>query len=389
MMAEKEEVKIPEMLFFQEGPGVRNTQYTTSGVKLLNVANLVDGKVDLSTSDRYISEDEAYGKYRHFLCDEGDFIVASSGIKVDYIDKKMGFITKEMLPLCMNTSTIRFKALDDSKLNIRYFMYFLKSNAFKRQLAKQITGSAQLNYGPSHLKQMTFPLIDIKSQNDLVNKLDYLVRIMDKKNESIGKYDELIKARFVEMLNDSKTYPIKPLSDIAEYWNGLTYKPTDVSNDGTIVLRSSNIQSMRLDLNDIVRVKCDIGDKKMVKKNDILMCSRNGSAKLVGKVALIPDLQEQMSFGAFMMIIRSDYYPYLMTYFQLPEFRSQISTGTTTINQITRYMLDKVKLPVPDKASIDVFAAFVAQVDKSKFAVQKSLEKTQQLFDSLMQEYFG
>ena len=121
----KVEVKISEMLFFQEGPGVRNTQYTSSGVKLLNVANLVDGKVDLSTSDRYISEDEAYGKYRHFLCDEGDFIVASSGIKVDYIDKKMGFISKEMLPLCMNTSTIRFKVLDDSKLNIRYFMYFL------------------------------------------------------------------------------------------------------------------------------------------------------------------------------------------------------------------------------------------------------------------------
>ena len=191
------------------------------------------------------------------------------------------------------------------------------------------------------------------------------------------------------MFGGSKTYPIKPLSDIAEYWNGLTYKPTDVSNDGTIVLRSSNIQNMQLDLNDIVRVKCEISNKKMVKKNDILMCSRNGSAKLVGKVALIPNLQEQMSFGAFMMIIRSEYYSYLMTYFQLPEFRSQISTGTTTINQITRYMLDKVKLPVPDKASIDEFAAFVAQVDKSKFAIQKSLEKTQLLFDSLMQEYFG
>ena len=70
-------VKIPEVLFFQEGPGVRNTQYTNEGVKLLNVANLVDGKVDLSTSDRYISEDEAYGKYSHFLCDDGDFIVES------------------------------------------------------------------------------------------------------------------------------------------------------------------------------------------------------------------------------------------------------------------------------------------------------------------------
>ena len=116
-------VKISEELFFQEGPGVRNTQYTTEGVKLLNVANLVDGRVDLSTSDRYISEEEAYGKYRHFLCDAGDFIVASSGIKVDYLDKKMGFIDETMLPLCMNTSTIRFKVLDPDHLRIRYFMY--------------------------------------------------------------------------------------------------------------------------------------------------------------------------------------------------------------------------------------------------------------------------
>lgn len=87
-------VNIQDVLFFQEGPGVRNTQYTTEGVKLLNVANLVDGKVDLSTSDRYISEEEAYGKYKHFLCNEGDFVIASSGIKVEYIDKKMGFIDK-------------------------------------------------------------------------------------------------------------------------------------------------------------------------------------------------------------------------------------------------------------------------------------------------------
>ena len=85
-------IKISEVLFFQEGPGVRNTQYTTEGVKLLNVANLVNGKVDLSTSDRYISKEEAYGKYKHFLCDVGDFIVASSGIKVEYIDKKMDMI---------------------------------------------------------------------------------------------------------------------------------------------------------------------------------------------------------------------------------------------------------------------------------------------------------
>ena len=158
---EKTWVNISNVLFFQEGPGVRNTQYTTEGVKLLNVANLVDGKVDLSTSDRYISEDEAYGKYKHFLCDAGDFIIASSGIKVEYIDKKMGFVDESMLPLCMNTSTIRFKVLDDNQLRIRYFMYYLKSQHFRNQLFKQITGSAQLNYGPSHLKKMIMPLINL------------------------------------------------------------------------------------------------------------------------------------------------------------------------------------------------------------------------------------
>ena len=162
----KEYRLIPELLFFQEGPGVRNTQYTDSGVKLLNVANLVDGKIDLSTSDRYISEEEAYGKYAHFLVEDGDFIIASSGIKVEYFEKKMGFVSANQLPLCMNTSTIRFRTLDENVLNIRYFMYYLKSESFKLQLEKQITGSAQLNFGPSHLKKMYVPVVGLAVRNN-------------------------------------------------------------------------------------------------------------------------------------------------------------------------------------------------------------------------------
>ena len=84
--------KIPELLFFQEGPGVRNNQYTDSGVKLLNVANLQNGKLVLDNTNRYISKEEAFGRYKHFLADEGDLIIASSGIKVEYFDKKMGFV---------------------------------------------------------------------------------------------------------------------------------------------------------------------------------------------------------------------------------------------------------------------------------------------------------
>ena len=74
----------------------------------------------------------------------------------------------------------------------------------------------------------------------------------------------------------------------------------------------------------------------------------------------------------------------------MPAFRMQIATGaTTTINQITGRMLDAVKLPVPDADTINQFADFVKQVDKSKVAVQKALDETQMLFDSLMQKYFA
>ena len=180
------------------------------------------------------------------------------------------------------------------------------------------------------------------------------------------------QSRFIEMFGDPAlnpySYPVKNISDIADYWNGLTYKPDDVSVNGTIVLRSSNIQNGKLDFKDTVRVTCKIGDKKYVQNNDILMCSRNGSAKLVGKVALIDSLTEPMCFGAFMMIIRSNYYPYLLTYFNTEAFRRQLSVGaTTTINQITGNMLSQIKLPVPPLEQVKEYLSFMAQVDKSKF----------------------
>ena len=79
-----------------------------------------------------ISEEEAYGRYKHFLIDEGDLLIASSGIKVDYFDKKITFARKEHLPLCMNTSTIRFKVIDKAVLDINYLRHFLASRYFPR-----------------------------------------------------------------------------------------------------------------------------------------------------------------------------------------------------------------------------------------------------------------
>ena len=150
-----------------------------------------------------------------------------------------------------------------------------------------------------------------------------------------------------------------PPFDIPETWKwvklgqlgytniGLTYSPKDVSNDGIVVLRSSNIQNGKMDYEDIVKVSCPVPDNKICHIGDILICARNGSKRLVGKAALID--QEGMSFGAFMAIFRSVCNPYILRVINSAYFRNTLlgDTGTTTINQITQDMLKNVLIPLP------------------------------------------
>lgn len=350
--------------------------------------------VDKTKYGTKIKTEEYHESGKHLIIDQGQADIAG------YTDLEDGLFTE--VPVVIfgdHTRVIKyvdkpfFLGADGTKVlrskmknaNYKYLYYALKYAKIPN------TG---YNRHFKWLKEIKIQYPEISKQSEIVGILDRVSGIILARKAELRKLDELIKARFVELFGDPATnpngYPVKVLPEIAEYWNGLTYKPEDVSDEGTIVLRSSNIQNAELDFADTVRVSCKIGDKKYVQDNDILMCSRNGSARLVGKVALINNIDEPMSFGAFMMIIRSTYYPYLMTYFQLPAFRAQITTGaTTTINQITGRMLDIVKLPVPDMDVVNEFANFVKQVDKSKAVVQQALDKAQLLFDSLMQEYFG
>ena len=105
---------------------------------------------------------------------------------------------------------------------------------------------------------------------------------------------------------------IKTVLDVADIYSGLTYKPDNISNNGTLVLRSSNIRNNKLSFEDNVFVCMDIPKRAIVKKDDILICVRNGSRKLIGKCAMITKEADGMAFGAFMAIVRSPYNPYIL-----------------------------------------------------------------------------
>jgi type I restriction enzyme S subunit len=246
------------------------------------------------------------------------------------------------------------------------------------------------------LGDLTNAVIPIPAKDDqqaIVRELDGINHLIDLQEEQLREYDRLAQSLFYTTFGDPATNPkgweVKSLGDIAEPITGITYSPDDVADDGIIVLRSSNIQDNKLDFDDIVRVRKNVAEKYYVQAGDILMCSRNGSFRLVGKTALVDNLSEKMTWGAFMTIIRSDYNPYLLQYFRTPAFREQLTTAkTTTVNQITIGMLKKLQLPIPPTNLQQSFAAQIEAIEQQKALIRKSLDDTRTLLAARMQYYF-
>lgn len=154
----------------------------------------------------------------------------------------------------------------------------------------------------------------------------------------------------------------KRLGEVALTNIGLTYRPQDISDEGTLVLRSSNIKNGRISYSDNVYVSMEIPESSKIHKGDILICVRNGSRKLVGKAAIVDE--EGMAFGAFMAKIHTKWMNinYIKYYLESHAFRGALDdVKTETINQITQTMLKNKVIPIPP---IEEQARIVAKVDE-------------------------
>lgn len=272
----------------------------------------------------------------------------SGAITVSGSGASAGLVNYWSIPIfASDCSTVELK---DNKQNVKFIYYYMQS--MQEFIYKNMrSGAAQPHVYAKDIANLNFPLFSLEEQQRIVAKLDEAFAEIDKEveitNNLIAKYklifERCIREHFLIKNNNTK---VMKLSDVAEYFNGLTYSPKDVSENGTIVLRSSNIQNGKMEYTDIVRVKKKIKDKLYVRPQDILICSRNGSKSLIGKSSIIGKHDEPMTFGTFMMIVRSEANNYLQWFFKSEMFKQQISKGeNTAINQITRYMLDEVVLP--------------------------------------------
>ncbi|MBR5444448.1 MAG: restriction endonuclease subunit S [Paludibacteraceae bacterium] len=322
---------------------------------------------------RYATPDNLTSSVKHFA--KGDILVARRNVYL----KRASLVDFEGVT---SGDSIVLRAKDKKYQQILPFI--LNSDDFWDYAEQNSDGTMSKRLSPADLLDYEFE--ELENIELLADKLWAAYRVKESYKKLLAATDDMLKAKFATLVLN-KEWPTEKLSKIATYSIGLTYKPSEVTENGIIVLRSGNIQDSHIILEDVVRVTTKIKDNLYVQKDDILMCSRNGSAQLVGKVALIPELIEPMTFGAFMTIIRSKYSRYLLLYFQTKEFRKQLSGSKSSVmNQVTQKMLDEIIIPIPDTKTIDELVNIATQAEATKESLRKSIENIDQVIKSLINQ---
>lgn len=267
----------------------------------------------------------------------------------------------------------------------------------------------------SNYLSMRLPIPFINVQNCIVKLLDAkcaeICKIIERTRATIEEYKKLKQAIITDAVTKGVRGPrsMKPsgvewIGDIPEEWcmkrfkylgtyrNGLTYKPEELSDSGILVLRSSNIQNGQIALEDNVYVDSVIKDELKVRKGDILICSRNGSRELIGKNAIIKDDMDA-SFGAFMMIFRSNSPEYMRYILNSSVFSYYLASFfTATINQLTANNFGNMKVPFcsnleEQKGIIDFLDAKCAEIDRIIEKKEQLIEELGSYKKSLIYEY--
>ena len=207
---------------------------------------------------------------------------------------------------------------------------------------------------------------------------------MEKNNKNLN----VPNLRFPEFSGEWEKYS---LGEIGHTSIGLTYSPADVvKEDGTIVLRSSNIQDGEIDYKDLVRVNKKIKDSLFTKKDDILICARNGSSRLIGKNALISNVDAGHSYGAFMMVYRSEDNRFIRQLLCTKRYFAQVGENLgARINQITTSDMNSFEFFFPQsKEERNKIALFLRIIDERISTQKKIIEDLKKLKDAIRTKLF-
>ena len=253
------------------------------------------------------------------------------------------------------------------------------------------------------LNKLQLSVPDLSEQNRVAKILSRLEKVIDLRRQELQKLDNLIKARFVEMFGDmylnSKGWSEAKLESMADVVSGITKGRKTKSEDLTEVpyMAVSNVKDGYIDWTTVKTIEAtqqEIEQYRLL-ADDVLM-TEGGDPDKVGRGAIIKEPLENCIHQNHIFRVRLDESVVLPEFFAeyLQHQRSKryflgCAKQTTGIASINMTQLRALPVLIPPLSKQEEFVLFKSQVDKSKVEVQKALEETQKLFDSLMQQYFG
>lgn len=381
------EYRLEELFDLQMGktPSRSVTEYWESGNnKWISIA-------DLSKCGKYIYDT------KECLSDSA---VPESGIKqIPANTVVMSFklsigktaITSE--PMYSNEAIMSFRDRKLVQLLPEYIYYLLLSKNWDDGTNKAVMGKT-LN--KATLSKVKVNIHSMQEQQEIVYVLNQATALIELHQQQLQKLDELVKARFVEMFGDDK-YSKTPLINLITEGAGLSYgivQPGDSGTGDMGVLRPVDMVNGKISTHSIKYIDRSIGAsfKKTELVGDELLITVRGTT---GVTALTDSRFKNMNVTRGIAVIRYDRKKinpiYLNAFLNTDESQQYIQEHTrgATLQQINLSDLRVHMIPVPPIESQEKLADFIQQVDKSKVAVQKSLDEAQLLFHSLMQQYFG
>ena len=276
------------------------------------------------------------------------------------------------------------------------WIYYLTSwTGFRKEAEKNMTGSAgQKRVPKAFLEKYRVNAPDVATQKEQSNKLDQLRYIIDCRKQQLSYLDELIKARFVELMSSSELSAETTIDDVTERVKvGFvgTCEKYYTDDSGIPMLRTGNITDKGIDLKDLKYVTEDFHKKNIksqIHSGDLLI-ARHGS----NGQANVYEGPEAQCLNAVVVVPNRDRVTpiFLAGLINSPEVKIQIERTLvgSTQHVVNTKSIASLKVRIPDSSVQAEYEGFVKQVDKSKVAIQRALDQTQLLFDSLMQKYFG
>ena len=284
-----------------------------------------------------------------------------------------------------------------------YYAYFRSKNFINKDLKPHVYGirdgrSIDIE-GMKTIKIPCTSYAEQKSIGDFLTTLDHLITLHQRKYD---KLQVLKKAMLEKMFpkNGSSVPEIRfkgftdaweqrKLTEFVEFFSGLTYTPNDVQENGTLVLRSSNVSNGEVVNADNVYVNPQVVNSENVKVGDIVVVVRNGSRSLIGKHAQIKAFMPNTVIGAFMTGIRSECPEFTNALLNTSRFEEEIAMNMgATINQITGYMFSKMEFKVPCLDEQKKIGEYFEKLDNLITLHQRELEKLQNIKKSMLEKMF-